>query len=375
MPELSPRVISIKNLLNEHTAPADAALVHREDGSAVRCLACGHRCRVLEKHEGVCRVRFNVGGELRVPFGYVAGLAVDPIEKKPFFHAFPGRDALSFGMLGCDLHCSYCQNWVTSQMLRDTSAVSEPTFVEPEKIVQLALEHACPVLTSTYNEPLITAEWAVAVFKAGKPHGLVGSFVSNGNGTPEVLEFLRPHVDLFKVDLKSFRDKTYRQLGGELENVLSTIRLLKKMDFWVEVVTLIVPGLNDSDEELKDTANFIAGVSPDIPWHVTAFHPDYKLMDPPRTSVETLLRAYEIGRGAGLDFVYPGNLPGALGDRENTYCPGCGALLIERYGFLVRQNNLKGGCCPSCDRKIPGVWPADSPCRSTGPGHPRAVPL
>lgn len=375
MPQLGPRLMTIKNLLAEHTAPADPALIRHEDGHAVRCLACGHRCRVLPDHDGVCRVRFNRGGELRAPFGYVAGLAADPIEKKPFFHAFPGRDALSFGMLGCDLHCSYCQNWVTSQMLRDTHAVSAPNFVTPERIVQLALKHNCPVLTSTYNEPLITAEWAVAVFKAGKPHGLVGSFVSNGNATPEALEFLRPYVDLFKIDLKSFRDKTYRHLGGVLENVLSTIRLAKKMGFWVEIVTLIVPGLNDSDEELRDLAGFIAGVSPDIPWHVTAFHPDYKLTDPPRTSAETLLRAYKIGRKAGLNFVYPGNLPGAVGKLESTACPGCGALLIERHGCLVQQNNLKGDRCPACNRQIPGVWPAESPHASTGPGYPRHVPV
>jgi pyruvate formate lyase activating enzyme len=349
-------MISLKRLLAEHTAPADPALIRREDEDVVRCLACGHRCRVLPGRDGVCRVRFNREGELRVPFGYVAGLAVDPIEKKPFFHAYPGRDALSFGMLGCDLHCSYCQNWVTSQSLRDEQAIAEPTFVDPERIVQLALEHDCPVLTSTYNEPLITAEWAVAVFRAGRPHGLVGSFVSNGNATPEMLEYLRPYVPLYKVDLKAFRDRSYRQLGGVLENVLSTIRLLKQMDFWVEIVTLVVPGLNDSDEELADIASFIARVSCDIPWHVTAFHPDYKMTGPPRTSIDRLMRAYELGRRAGLDFVYPGNLPGLVGDLENTRCPGCGTTLIERHGFSVRSNHLAGGACPRCGRSIPGIW-------------------
>jgi pyruvate formate lyase activating enzyme len=360
MAPLAPHLISLKKLLSEHTAPADRALARPEEAQAVRCLACGHRCRVLPGREGVCRVRFNRDGELRVPFGYVAGLAVDPIEKKPFFHALPGRDALSFGMLGCDLHCSYCQNWVTSQSLRDEEAIAEPTFVEPERIVALALEHGCPVLTSTYNEPLITAEWAVAAFKLGQPHGLLGSFVSNGNATPEVLEYLRPYVRLFKVDLKAFRDPTYRQLGGVLENVLSTIRRLKQMDFWVEIVTLIVPGLNDSDEELKDIAAFIAGVSCDIPWHATAFHPDYKLTGPPRTTVDHLLRAYEIGRQAGLNFVYAGNLPGLVGELENTKCPGCGTMLIERDGFLVRHNRLRSGACPQCGRKIPGVWETDN---------------
>jgi pyruvate formate lyase activating enzyme len=349
-------LISLKKLLGEHTAAAATELVRPESDGAIRCLACGHRCRVLPDHEGVCRVRFNRQGALRVPHGYVAGLGVDPIEKKPFFHAFPGHDALSFGMLGCDLHCSYCQNWLTSQALRADEALAEPHFITPEQVVQLALEHDCPVLTSTYNEPLITAEWAVEVFKLGEPHGLVGSFVSNGNATPEVLEYLRPYVQLYKVDLKSLREKTYRQLGCALQNVLDTIRRLVESDFWVELVTLLVPELNDSDEELTDIANFIASVSPDIPWHVTAFHPDYKLDATPRTPVETLLRAYEIGRRAGLHYVYAGNLPGQLGETENTPCPRCSRTLIERRGFTVLRNELDDGRCPGCKTRIPGVW-------------------
>ncbi|MEW6250609.1 MAG: AmmeMemoRadiSam system radical SAM enzyme [Planctomycetota bacterium] len=335
--------------------PAAAALT-RPEGEAIRCLACGHRCKVLPERDGVCRIRFNRGGELRVPRGYVAGLGVDPIEKKPFFHAFPGHNALSFGMLGCDLHCSYCQNWITSQTLRDNDAITAPHFVEPKDLVRLALRHDCPVLTSTYNEPLITSEWAVEIFKLGKPHGLVGSYVSNGNATPEVLEFIRPYVDLYKIDLKSFRDKTYRQLGCALDNVLNTIKLTKQMGFWVEIVTLVVPGLNDTDAELADIAGFLVGVSPEIPWHVTAFHPDYKMEDSQRTPPETLLRAYEIGRKAGLHFVYPGNLPGLVGDLENTHCPSCNAVLIERRGFTVRANRLVDGACPDCAMQIPGVW-------------------
>jgi pyruvate formate lyase activating enzyme len=356
MPELTQRVISLKKLLAENTGPAAAELTRAEDNGAIRCLACGHRCKVLPGREGVCRIRFNDGKELRVPRGYVAGLGVDPIEKKPFFHAFPGRDALSFGMLGCDLHCSYCQNWITSQALRDNDAVAEPRFVEPDRIVDLALEHDCPVLTSTYNEPLITSEWALEVFRLGRARGLVGSYVSNGNATPEVLEYIRPYVKLYKVDLKSFRDQTYRQLGCALENVLSAIRLLRQMDFWVEIVTLIVPTLNDSDEELAEIAGFLASVSPDIPWHVTAFHPDYKLEGPPATPVETLLRACEIGRKAGLHFVYAGNLPGRTGEHENTHCPACGETVIRRRGFVVMENRLEGGCCPACGGTIPGVW-------------------
>ena len=356
MSPMTPQVVSLKKLLADHTASAAPALRRNEGEQIVRCLACGHRCRILPDRDGVCRVRFNRGGDLRVPFGYVAGLGVDPIEKKPFYHAFPGQDALSFGMLGCDLHCSFCQNWVTSQALRDERAIAEPQFVTPGQLADLAVEHGCPVITSTYNEPLISVEWAVAVFQAGQARGLVGSCVSNGHGTPEVLEFLRPCVDLYKVDLKAFRAETYRQLGGVLETVLDTIRRAWQMGFWVEIVTLIVPGLNDSDAELQDIAGFIASVSTDIPWHVTAFHPDYKLNEPPRTSIDTLARAYDLGQAAGLKFVYAGNLPGSVGQRENTRCPGCGRTLIERHGFRVVANHLADGCCPDCQTTLPGVW-------------------
>lgn len=356
MPQLTPRMVYLKDLLAENTTAAAPELTRPAENQAVRCLACGHRCLVKPGRDGVCRVRFNRDGELRVPFGYVASLAVDPIEKKPFYHAFPGRNALSFGMLGCDLHCSYCQNWISSQSLRDVQAVAEPNFVDPERIVQLALQHDCPVVTSTYNEPLITSEWAVAVFKQGRPHGLIGAYVSNGHGTPEALEFLRPHVDLLKIDLKSFEDATYRQLGGVLENVLDTIRRARALDFWLELVTLVVPGLNDSDDELRRIADFIAGVSPDIPWHITAFHPDYKMETTDRTPVATLERAYDLGRAAGLKYVYPGNAHGLVGDRESTHCASCGALLIERRGFAVRNIRLKTGQCPDCHAAIPGVW-------------------
>ncbi|MFH1747158.1 MAG: AmmeMemoRadiSam system radical SAM enzyme [Planctomycetota bacterium] len=345
-----------RTVLASHTAPAATELVQAEPDGALRCLACGHRCRIADGHHGNCHVRFNIGGELRVPFGYVSSLAIDPIEKKPFYHAYPGTKALSFGMLGCNFHCPFCQNWVTSQTLRDSRAVADPRIVAPEEIVELALQHACRVLTSTYNEPLITSEWAVAIFKCGQQSGLFGSYVSNGHASPQVLEYLRPYVPLFKIDLKAFNADTYRRLGGVLENVLSTIRLARQMDYWVEIVTLVVPGLNDSDEELSRIADFIAGVSPDIPWHVTAFHPTYKHTDPPRTPVETLLRAYDLGCQAGLRYVYPGNLPGNFGDREHTHCSSCGHTLIERYGFQVRRLRLTDGACPACGTPVPGVW-------------------
>lgn len=364
---------SLKTLLTDNTIPGDPALVFKENGG-LRCVACGHRCLIKSGRAGVCRVRFNENGELRVPGGYVAGIQIDPIEKKPFYHAYPGRDALSFGMLGCDYHCGYCQNWVTSQALRDDQAVSLPRFCSASQLADLAVEHGVPVVVSTYNEPLITSEWAVEVFKEVRARGLVCGYISNGNGTPEVLEFIRPYVDLYKVDLKGFDDKHYRELGGVLSNVLDTIGRLKQMGFWVEIVTLVIPGFNDSDAELTGIAKFLAGVSRDIPWHVTAFHPDYKMQDTQRTPAATLLRAYDIGKAAGLRFIYPGNIHGGVGDRENTYCPSCSALVIRRTGFYVHENRMAApGHCPECSADIPGVWEADAPKHSDGTGIPLPV--
>ncbi len=364
----------LEELLRQNTMPAAPELVMREDDGRLRCLACGHRCSILPDRTGVCRVRFNEGGELRVPSGYVAGVAVDPIEKKPFYHAYPGRDALSFGMLGCCLHCPFCQNWITSQTLRNNEAVARPNFCAPEALVRAAVQHRVPVMVSTYNEPLITADWAVEVFKLATAEGIVCGFVSNGHATPQVLEFIRPYVSLCNVDLKCFTDAGYRKLGGVIDNVLDTIRRLHEMDFWVEVVTLIVPGFNDSDDELEQMADFVAGVSCDIPWHVTAFHPDYKMTDPPRTPSATLVRAYDIGKAAGLEYVYPGNTRG-VGDRENTYCPSCEQLLIRRRGFVVDDNKMKGGACPHCHKNIAGVWEDNPPSRTQGSGMPLPVVL
>jgi pyruvate formate lyase activating enzyme len=229
--------------------------------------------------------------------------------------------------------------------------------VTPEHGVRLAHRSGARIVTSTYNEPLITSEWAAAVFRLAKAEGLLCSFVSNGNGTEEVLEYLRPWVSLYKVDLKGFRDRAYRDLGATLERVTWTIRALHAKGFWVEVVTLVVPGMNDSPEELRDLARFLVSVSPDIPWHVTAFHPDYRMDDREPTSVRSLLRAAEIGQEEGLRFVYAGNLPGSVRHLEDTHCPGCRARLVERVGFHVRENRIGAdGLCPDCGRAIPGVW-------------------
>ena len=346
---------TLKDVL--HQRVREGELYEKLDRGFVCCFACGHCCPIPDGQVGVCKVRYNEGGKLYVPWGYVGGVQCDPIEKKPFFHAYPGALAYSFGMLGCDLHCSYCQNWVTSQALRDPSAVSPPLAATPRELVQDALRQGARVLVSTYNEPLITSEWAVAVFREARAAGLVTGFVSNGNGTPQALDYLRPWIDLYKVDLKSFDDRHYRQLGGRIQPILETIRRLYAMGLWVEIVTLIIAGFNDSDDELTRLAEFLVSVSPDVPWHVTAFHQDYKMTDPDDTSAETLLRAAEIGKAAGLRYIYAGNLPGQVGDLENTRCPRCSELLIERYGYLITSYRLTAdGCCPSCGTGIPGRW-------------------
>jgi pyruvate formate lyase activating enzyme len=293
---------------------------------------------------------------LNVPFGYVSGIALDPIEKKPFFHAYPCSSALSFGMLGCDYHCPFCQNWITSQALRDLHAVSSIQEIDAQEIVDLAVRQKAPIITSTYNEPLITTEWAIEVFKLAKKAHLVTSYVSNGNATPEVLDSLQPWLDLYKIDLKSFRQKEYAHMGGVLQNVLDTIRSLHKRGKWVEVVTLVVPEMNDSIEELTDIAQFICSVSPDIPWHVTAYHQDYQMTGAEFTPLSTLIRAAEIGYKVGLHFVYTGNRPGQTRNYENTYCYSCNELLIERRGFQVLQKRISNGICYKCNTPIAGRW-------------------
>ena len=517
----------------------EGELYERLPDGKVRCFACGHRCLIPEGQRGICKVRYNEDGRLLVPTGYVAALQLDPVEKKPFFHAYPGSRALSFGMLGCDYHCGYCfvgdtliatsqgavpierlfdkgvrtvethdaeiaflegweavtatgvlrpipkvfrheyegwlaviepfgfpairctpdhlifavtgpdesprpvqaqeltpahllvvpkspsgalshfeettwlfrghragdsgvfeadssyfvpirnnrrewfsghvynleieeehsylanccavkncQNYITSQALRDPVAGVPPQAVTPKEIVNLALHNRARILTSTYNEPLITSEWAVEVFKEGRRHDLVCSYVSNGNATPEVLEYIRPWVDLYKVDLKGFNDKHYRKLGGLLKTVLDSIKLIHQKGFWLEIVTLVVPGFNDSEDEVREIAKFLVSVSPDIPWHVTAFHQDYKMTDHENTTAKALIRTAEIGLSEGLRYVYAGNLPGRVDRFENTYCPTCRTLLIERYGFTILKDSLTPtrGACPNCSATIPGAW-------------------
>ncbi len=368
--------MNLSQKLDSLTAPGE--LYEKLDKNALRCVACGHRCLIRAGKRGICQVRFNDDGELRVPFGYVAALQADPIEKKPFYHFLAGENALSFGMLGCDLHCAYCQNWFISQALRDPAsdgAGRTVREVSAKGLVDLAKQADCKIIASTYNEPLITAEWAVAVFKEAKKAGLKTVMISNGHATPEALDYLAPHLDGYKIDLKSMQEKNYRQLGGTLQHVLDSIVHAKELGLWVEVVTLVVPDFNDSNAELWEAARFLASVSPDIPWHVNAYHRDYKMTENENTPLETLVRAADMGREAGLRYVYAGNVYGRAGEYESTFCPACQRALIKRVGFSLQDYQLtKGGKCPHCDAAVAGVWdenPDSVPLN--GSGVPRII--
>ena len=339
------------------------------DDKSVRCLACAHRCRIKPDRRGICKIRFNQSGRLMVPWGYVSSLQVDPIEKKPFYHFLAGTKALTFGMLGCNLQCGYCQNWLTSQALREEDNAHLADYlrkITPETLVEYGVQSGAEVIASSYNEPLITSEWAGDIFQLAGKSGLKQVYISNGFATTEVLDYLEPNLKGFKVDLKTMQPDHYRELGGGLQPVLDSISYAHKLGLWVEIVTLLVPGFNDSESELKDMAAFIHSVSPDIPWHVTAFRPDYKMLDKPRTSHQQIIKAVQIGYEQGLRYVYGGNMPGSLGKFEHTSCHQCQALLIKRRGFSIQQYNITPeGLCPECGAKIPGIW-SSSPQKTRG---------
>ncbi len=342
-------------MLNRHTVQGE---LFRTEGDKLRCLACGHTCLLGVGRRGICKVRYNRTGELRVPSGYVAGVACDPVEKKPFFHVYPGSDTLTFGMAGCNLHCGYCQNWSTSQVLRDAEAWASIKPATAEQLVVAAKRNQARLVVSSYNEPLITAEWAATVFRVARENGLLCAIVSNGNGSPEVIDYLAPWLDAVKIDLKSFQEGHYRELGATLDRVKQTLRRFHEKGIWLEVVTLLVPGFNDSADEVRAMARFLAGISPTIPWHLTAFHPDYRMTRVNATRATDLVRACQIAASEGLHFVYAGNLPGQTGPWEDTRCPNCRETLIQRYGYLVRQYRLQpGGKCSVCQTQLPGLWP------------------
>lgn len=344
-----------RGVLDSLCRPAE--LVEPVEGDTVRCLACAHGCVLAEGARGACLVRHNEAGVLMAPFGYVHGLACDPVEKKPFYHVMPGSDVISFGMLGCNFHCPFCQNWQCSQVLRDPlAAATHPDRCSPEDIVKTAVRRGAPLIASTYNEPLITADWALAIFRQAHAQSIRTCMVSNGFAGEQVLDALQPVLDAMNVDLKCFTEDGYRRLGGRLEPVKRTIRSLHRRGIWVEVVTLVVPGFNDDDHELRAMAEFVASVGVEVPWHISAYRAMYKYgQRGDATSPERIARALELGREAGLRYVYPGNLPTAAQD-QNTACHACGATLVQRSGFHAVRNNVRNGACPDCGTPVAGVW-------------------
>ncbi len=350
--------MSLQDVLDRMVIPGD--LAESLENQTVRCVACAHQCLIKPGQRGICKLRYNQEGTLMVPWGYVSGLQVDPIEKKPFYHFLSGSDALTFGMLGCNLKCDYCQNWITSQALREDGTdhlADHLREITPEKLIQYGVQSGAKVVASSYNEPLITSEWARDIFRLAGQAGLRQVYISNGFATPQVLDYLKPDLQGFKVDLKTMQAEHYRNLGGGLNPVLDSIHYAHQLGLWVEIVTLLVPGFNDSAAELTDMADFIHSVSPEIPWHVTAFHPDYKMLDKSRTSHQQIIEAVEIGYRQGLQYVYGGNLPGGLGKYEHTSCHKCQALLIKRRGFTIQKYRITAdGTCPDCGTAIPGVW-------------------
>lgn len=334
-----------------------AVLFEKLESGIIRCHACAHRCVIKPGERGFCKVRFNRDGILYSPRGYVSGLQNDPVEKKPFYHVHPGSAVMTFGMLGCDMRCSYCQNWDISQALRDSDAGRSVIEITPEEIVTLAKRHQSKSIASSYNEPLITAEWSVSIFEIAIRAGLTTLFVSNGNATPEVLSYIKPVTHGFKVDLKTMEAEKYRELGASRDKVLDTIMLAHEMGFWVELVTLVVPGFNDSHEEIGEMIRFIRGINPGIPWHVTGFHPMYRMMDKASTPARQLVGIAERAMAEGLHFVYAGNRPGQVGHYENTRCPVCDHQLIERFAYnILNVDMTSDGKCPQCGTRIPGIW-------------------
>ena len=342
--------------------PHDAMLWQRMDDEKIQCNLCAHRCKLADKAWGICHVRQNIGGELKT-FSYdrIVALNADPIEKKPLFHFLPGTQSLSIATPGCNFRCSFCQNWQISQQPRQEgegmySHDRNTQSIPPEELVRLAGQYGCKSISYTYTEPTIFFELAYDTARLAHEQGVRNCFVSNGFMTSEAIETIRPFLDAINVDLKAFSDETYRKVyGGRLQPVLDALKKLVLGGIWVEVTTLIVPDLNDSPEELRQIANFIAEeLGPGVPWHVSRFHGDYNMQDKRATPLETLELACLLGSQVGLKYVYCGNVPGQADER--TCCPNCEKLLIDRMGFSVGAINLSNGKCPSCGEKIEGVW-------------------
>ncbi len=369
--------------VNDHQPPMttsrEAAFYQPLPDARVLCTLCPHDCRISEGGRGACGVRYNERGKLyTLVYDAVVARTVDPVEKKPLFHFYPGSTAYSIATIGCNLRCAFCQNWEIAQWPKehlprkigsdDVAETPEPICpslsilegripgerVTPQEIVDGTLRAGATSIAYTYTEPTIFFELAYETARLARSAGLKNIFVSNGFISEAPLRQIATVLDAVNVDLKFFNEANYRRIArARLQPVLDAIRLYRRLGVWVEVTTLIIPQINDSDEELRMIAEFVRSVGPEVPWHVSQFHPAYRMLDAAPTPVKTLRRALEIGKSAGLRYVYEGNVPGEGG--ENTYCYNCGRLLIDRYGFHVRSNHIRAGRCPDCGTAIDGV--------------------
>ncbi|MDY0194673.1 MAG: AmmeMemoRadiSam system radical SAM enzyme [Sulfurovaceae bacterium] len=323
----------------------------RKEDDSIVCLLCRHYCKLKEGQVGICGINKNENGKHKnLVYGHPVAIHVDPVEKKPLYHFLPGTRVLSFGTIGCNFKCPFCQNWDISQ----EKEINKSIEVTPEQMVSLAFEQNAQSIAYTYNEPTTFYPYAKDVGVIAKARGLKNIFVSNGYESPEVIEDMVSWVDAANIDLKSWDDEYYKKsLKGGLEEVKDTLRRMVAKGIWVEVTTLLIEGENDSDKDLHEMASFIANdLGKHVPWHLSAFYPQYKMLDHERTKLETLQRAEKKGKEAGLKYIYLGNVP----VKSDTYCPNCNELVIDRTAYTVDLNKLKNGRCPKCDNKIEGVW-------------------
>jgi len=333
----------------------EAMLYEKMDDGKVKCHLCGHRCRINPSKRGICRVRENREGILySLVYGMIVAENIDPIEKKPLFHLWPGSKSFSIATVGCNFRCSFCQNHDISQMPWETGKIMGRE-VSPADVVERAVGTGSRSISYTYTEPTVFFEFAYDVAHIARKRGLKNVFVTNGFMTEEAIEKISPFLDAANVDLKSFRDDFYKKMcRSRLTPVLNSLRKMKKSDIWVEVTTLLIPGLNDSEEELRQIAEFIYSLGAETPWHISRFHPQYKMATLPPTPLEAIHRAARIGKACGLKYVYSGNVPGDEG--ENTVCFHCGELLIKRYGFYIEKICLQGSTCPRCGTTLDGIF-------------------
>ena len=331
----------------------EAMLYKRTKADKVSCFLCSHHCLISDGKFGICNVRENRGGVLYThAYGELIAQNIDPIEKKPLYHFLPGSRSFSIAAIGCNFQCGFCQNWQISQAEESKALGLHPEEVKPEDVVRQAKQTGSKSISYTYTEPTIFFEYAYEIGQIAKKEGLLNVFVTNGYMTRKTIQMIQPYLDAANIDLKSFRDDFYGKVcKGKLTPVLKSIELMKRLNIWIEVTTLIVPGQNDSDDELKKIAEFLAGLDTSIPWHISRFYPQYKMEDLEGTPLEILSNAYDIGKEAGLRYVYLGN----VGQRNNTYCYQCQRLLIERLGFSIKDYRIKEGLCPGCNSSIDGV--------------------